>query len=176
MNIRDKYFEWMSELVCGDRFSKETSYRKLLKQLHRTEFRYHIPRDVNRWEDGVSLRRRFAYENSGIEYVEDFMHGPCTVLEMMVALAIRCEEWMDDTSMGDRTGQWFWRMIVSLGLGSMTDDRFDITYIEMVVDRFLDREYESNGKGGLFTIKNTDRDMRLYEIWFQMCWYLDSLM
>lgn len=176
MTIKEQYFKWMSDLVCGERFSKDTSYEMLLRYLHDTEFRYHIPRDVNRWEDGISLRRRYAYDHPGMDYVaEDYLYGPCTVLEMMVALAIRCEEWMDDTSMGNRTGQWFWRMIVSLGLGSMTDDRFDILYVEMVVNRFLDREYEPNGKGGLFTIKNTNRDMRSVEIWFQLCWYLDSL-
>ena len=41
---------------------------------------------------------------------------------MMIALAIRCEEHiMDDPDAGDRTGQWFWSMLVSLGLGSMDE-------------------------------------------------------
>lgn len=43
---------------------------------------------------------------------------PCSVLEMIIALAIRLEEHiMDDPDIGNRTGQWFWDMIVSLGLG-----------------------------------------------------------
>ena len=34
----------------------------------------------------------------------------CSVLEMMIALAIRCEEHiMDDPDVGNRTGQWFWK-------------------------------------------------------------------
>jgi hypothetical protein len=95
---------------------------------------------------------------------------------MIIALAIRCEEtYMDDASIGDRTGQWFWGMIRNLGLGSMVDSRFDKLYVEEVVRRFLDREYEADGTGGLFTIKNCDADLRDVEIWYQLCWYLDTI-
>ena len=66
-------------------------------------------------------------------------------------------------------------MVVSLGLGGMTDDRFDKPYIDQVVDRFLDRAYERNGKGGLFTVRYRNRDMRNLEIWTQMCLFLDSI-
>ena len=93
----------------------------------------------------------------------------------MIALAIRCEEnIMDDTSYGDRTAQWFWGMITSLGLGDQTDSRIDYIYVDDVIKRFLDRDYEPNGKGGLFTIKNCRQDLRKVEIWYQLCWYLDS--
>ena len=95
---------------------------------------------------------------------------------MMIALAIRCEEHiMDDPDIGNRTGQWFWNMIVNLGLGSMTDAKFDENYTNMVIERFLNREYERNGDGGLFTVKHSRRDLRTVEIWYQMCWYLDEI-
>ena len=146
-------------------------------RLHDTEFRYSIPRDDNRAYDGLNLRYRFGYENGyGDDISADFDSRPCSVLEMMVALAIRCEESiMDDPYVGDRTGQWFWGMIVNLGLGSMIDSRFDKRRVDEVIKRFLDREYEPNGKGGLFTIKNCDRDLRNVEIWYQLCWYLDGI-
>jgi hypothetical protein len=95
---------------------------------------------------------------------------------MMVALALACEEdIMDNTSYGNRTGQWFWGMIVNLGLGSMTDGRYDERRVDEIIDRFLDRDYEPNGEGGLFTIRHCDRDLRDVEIWHQLCWYLDSI-
>ena len=101
---------------------------------------------------------------------------PCSVLEMMIALAIRCEEHiMDDPDVGNRTGQWFWNMIMNLGLGSMTDDQFDKRYAEQVIERFLNREYEQDGEGGLFTVKHCKHDLRTVEIWYQMCWYLDEI-
>ena len=177
MTIRDRivndYFEWIYELVCRDRFPRDISFRKLLMRLHEVEFAYSIPRDENRAADGVGLRHRFAVDPRDLEALD----GPCSILEMMVALAIRCEEnIMDDPAYGDRTGQWFWGMINNLGLGAVTDANYDREYVDEVIVRFLNREYERNGKGGLFTIRNCKRDLRKLEIWVQMCHYLDSIL
>ena len=178
--IHDEYFEWIFEMVCGDRPTKVISYRKLITHLHNIEFRYSIPKDRNRAEDGVDLRYRFALKYEDVSDYETVIQtlgdGPCSVLEMMVALAIRCEEnIMDDPRVGDRTGQWFWGMITNLGLGSMTDSRFDAEFVEDKIERFLDRDYEPDGEGGLFTVKQCEIDMRTVEIWYQLCWYLDTI-
>lgn len=176
--LNQEYFKWMHQLVCGERYSKKLSYRKLLSYLHSVEFVYIIDLDGNRAEDGIDLRYRFGYERDYSDpmiasYLDD---RPCSILEMMIALSIRCEEHiMENSDLGDRTGQWFWNMIVSLGLGSMTDARFDDEYVDEVVHRFLNREYERNGKGGLFTIEHCKKDLRSVEIWYQMCWYLNTI-
>lgn len=173
-NVYERYFDWLCDLICKDRFANQNSFYRLLSYLYDTEFRYSMSRDSNRAEDGIDLRRRFLYD-----YVDDVdmtIEHPCSVLEMMVALAIRCEECiMDDADKGDRTGQWFWTMITNLGLGSMTDDRFDERCVDDVIERFLNREYEPNGRGGLFYIRNCDQDLRSVEIWYQLCWYLNSI-
>ena len=82
---------------------------------------------------------------------------------------------MDNPAYGDRTKQWFWGMIVNMGISAMTDDVFNRQYVEAAVTRLLNREYEPDGKGGLFTIKDCDRDLRTVEIWYQLCWYLDEI-
>ena len=178
-DIINEYFEWLSNIVCENRYSSVTSFRKLLSLLHDTTFRYSIPKDKNRAEDGMDLRYRFAISQgyrTSVEPVLDILGGPCSVLEMMVALAIRCEEdIMDDPTMGNRSSQWFWGMIVNLGLGPMTDDVFDKRIVDSIVATFLDRKYEPNGKGGLFTVKDCDCDLRSVEIWHQLCWYLDNI-
>ena len=180
MTIHDKisneYFDWIYDLVCGERFSDRLSYRKLLMHLHNTRFRYRMSMDGNRASDGIDLRYRFDYEHGGIEDAELYLKGPCSVLEMMVALALRCEETiMDDPTLGNRTGQCFWGIITSLGLGSMSDDKYDKAYVNAIISRFLSRDYEPNGKGGLFTVKNCEQDMRDIEIWHQLCLYLNSI-
>lgn len=178
-NINDEYFEWLFDLVCGGRFARKNSFRKLLMRLHDTDFRYVIENDLNRAEDGVDLRRRFAItieHEYSYDFIMDNLDGPCSVLELMIALAIRCEESiMDDPNVGDRTGQWFWGMVRNLGLGSMTDDRFDRNFVDEAVNRFLDRDYEPDGTGGLFKIKRCEFDLRTVEIWYQLCWYLDTI-
>lgn len=173
-----RYFDWMYQLVYDNRYSKKTSYRKLLQYLNEREFIYLIDLDGNRSSDGEDLRYRFGYE---LGYPDPIIathldNRPCSILEMMIALAIRCEEHiMEDSDIGDRTGQWFWNMIVSLGLGNMTDARFDFAHVEEVIDIFLNREYEPNGHGGLFTVDHPRKDMRSIEIWYQMCAYLETI-
>jgi hypothetical protein len=173
--INDEYFEWLCGMVDSKRYAKSVSYRKLLMRLHDIEFTYFVPYDDNRADDGVQLRRRFALIRDNMS-IADYITGPCSVLEMMVALAVRCEETiMDDALMGDRTGQWFWGMVHNLGLSPMSDSKFNRHEVDAIVSRFLNREYEPNGKGGLFTVKHCARDMRNVEIWCQLSWYLDSI-
>lgn len=176
--IKNRYFDWLYDYVCKGRAHNGVSYRKLFTFLFDVEFTYIIDRDVNRAKDGVDLRYKFAskhYDEREIKYVIDILDGPCSVLEMMIALANRCEESiMTDTRYGDRTKQWFWSMLKNMGLSMMTDDRFDKKYCEDVISRFLNREYSYDGKGGLFYIPECTDDLRKLEIWTQLCWYLDG--
>ena len=82
---------------------------------------------------------------------------------------------MDDAAIGDRTVQWFWRMIANLGLNGMTDRRFDLGAAEIIIDRFLNRDFEPDGHGSLFVIRNCRYDLRDVETWTSMLWYLDSI-
>lgn len=173
-----EYVNWMYSLVCNEDYTEKLSYRKLLKFLHSVDFTYLIETDGNRFEDGIELRYKFGYENNyDISMISKYLDcRPCSVLEMMIALAIRLEEHiMDDPDVGNRTGQWFWNMIVNLGLGSMNDSRFNKLYVQNIIHKFLEREYQPNGKGGLFTIEDCHYDLREVEIWYQACWYLDSI-
>lgn len=172
MRIDDEYFKWLCDIVCQKRFSKSISYDKLLQCLHLIDFRVVIKNDINRAKDGIDLRRRY-FLDTGLDAGMD--KCPCTVLEMMVALTIRCEESiMDNPDLGDRTGQWFWAMVNTLGLSDMTDNYFEESIVREKIDIFLDRDYEPDGRGGLFRIKHCRRDLRKVEIWYQLCWYLDQ--
>lgn len=178
-SVREEYFEWMYHIACDGRYAKKDYYRKLLTYLHDTKFTWVMDMDSNRAEDGKDLRWRFAYDNyyEDRHAVSDDLDGPCSVLEMILALAIRLEEsLLDDPSFGDRTAQWFWKMISSLGLGSMNDDLFDIGYVEEVIYLFLNRKYEPDGHGGLFILRDCEYDLRDVEIWVQAMWYIDSIM
>lgn len=177
--LNNEYFDWMYQLVCNERYSRNLSYRKLLCYLHSKEFIYTIGMDGNRADDGTDLRYRFGYEHGyeGPMIATDLDDRSCSILEMMIALSIRCEESiMDDPDIGNRTGQWFWNMIVNLGLGTMTDIKFDKDFVDDIITKFLNRDYERNGEGGLFSVKHCRRDLRSVEIWYQMCWYLDEIL
>lgn len=174
--IINDYFEWLWNFTKCRGHSQN---RKIITLLHNIEFRYSIPMDANREEDGIDLRYRFITEVGiprNYQEVYGYLDGPCSVLEMMIALAIRCEESiMDDPDIGDRTSEWFWLMMKNLGLDYMSDRKFDRDIAEEKISIFLDRKYKRNGEGGLFVV-NGRRDLRKVEIWYQMCWYLDTIM
>lgn len=182
--LKERYFNWLCDQV-GDCFPHSGyPYKKLLRLLFSINFTFRMSMDRDRYDDGINLRFDFGYSISDADntrirsedaqlIMERLSDDPCSVLEMMVALSIKCEELMADDELGDRIGQWFWGMIVNLGLESMDDENFNEHYCRRVVDRFLRRKYEPNGKGGLFYIDNCYRDLTRSEIWYQMQWYLD---
>lgn len=173
--IENDYFEWMYDMMCTGVTDK--SYREIFEYLNLVEFVAVIPMDENRAEDGRNLRCRYAYENDfpSFQVIETFGRKPCSVLEMMIALAVRCEEAiMQNSEYGDRTAEWFWEMMRSLGLAHMDDNCFSALEAGHIIYIFLNRMYKRNGQGGLFTIHDPRKDMRKIEIWYQMCFYLDE--
>lgn len=172
-----EYFEWMYNLVCEK--SPRGSFRKLLSRLHDIEFIYIHPMDGNRAEDGIDLRYRFGYERNYPDYmIATYLDNkPCSVLEMLIALDIRCEEHITfDPDAGDTFGKLFWVMLENLGLDDMTDRNFDLDQVDKIIDICLNREYERNGEGGLFVVDDRGYDMRSVEIWYQMMRYLDTVL
>lgn len=174
--IEARYFDWLYELVCGKWEPRNLSFRRLLLFLHSTPFIPDNEMDDNRAVDGTDLRYRFARENDiSYEIINASLTSGCSMLEMMVALALRCEEHiMEDPEAGNRAGQWFWNMVVSLGLAAMDDNRFSEHRAEFVIERFNRRDYQPNGAGGLFTLQRPKEDMRTLDIWYQMMAYLNE--
>lgn len=171
--IKNDYFEWLYDCVCKNRAHSIISYKKLFTLLHDIEFTFTIEHDLNRAMDGIDLRYRYSLEVDDDSIMRILEDTPCSVLEMIVALAIRCEETiMSNTEYGDRTGQWFWSMLNNLGIDYMHDERFNEKIAADVIFRFLNREYEPDGQGGLFYIRDCQDDLRDEEIWTQLCWYL----
>ncbi|MFU8786309.1 MAG: hypothetical protein ACNA7U_03600 [Candidatus Izemoplasmataceae bacterium] len=129
--------------------------------------------------DGIDLRYRFAYENG---YTNEEVSGilssnkSCSMLEMMVALALKGDERiLYDFETGPQACFIFKIMIESLQLDRMTNDNFDIAYVNHRIDCLLNRDYDHDGRGGLFTVNNPRSDMRRVDIWYQMNWYLQKI-
>lgn len=176
-DISKDYFDWLCKLI--DYGGKVRLYRKTLALLHEQEFIYIMPKDANRYEDGIELRYRYGYEHriSYDDIRDDLDTKPCSVFEMMVALAVRCEDHiMSDPDRGERQSKWFWVMFDNLGLRPMTNSKFKECYPEIleIIDRLNYREYEPDGEGGLFTTSDPTKNMLEEEIWYQMMEYLKN--
>jgi len=177
-DISKDYFNWLCKLI--DYRGKVKIYKKTLALLHEQDFVYILPKDGNRFEDGVDLRYRFGSEE-GIDsrdIADSLDNRACSVFEMMVALAVRMEDHiMYDPDKGDRQSKWFWVMFENLGLKPMTNSKFDEHYSDIleIIDRLNYREYDPDGTGGLFITHDPTKNMLEEEIWYQMQQYLNEL-
>ena len=180
--LRERYFEWLHRSVYRvSKYDQDDTYsfRMLSRELLEIPYHYDIPRDELRVGDGIRLRYKFGaqfgYDDQTIVCSLD--DKPCSVFEVMVALAKRCEsDIMANPSYGNRTIQWYNDMIVSLGLGGQYNLNFDAAKVHEAAERMMNHEYEPNGKGGLFTVRHPIRDMRELELWSQMCDYLNEML
>lgn len=183
MDIMEQYFNWLCAKAIPD-WKIRLSFSKVLNRLNNIEFTYSVPMDENRMIDGVNLRYRFGHENNIPDYVVSNTVDIicCTVLEMMVALAIRMEEEIFfDPKFGDRTSQWFMHMLESTGLLYYSDDNVSnpIEYIEFGIDSkiliMLNRSYDNYGNGSLFRLKRPVPNYNCLELWNQMICYANEL-
>ena len=157
------YFEYLVGYVTNK--NTRYTYSKLLKYLYNRTFIWTVNLDKNRAADGLALRARF--------FDDDALKKPCSVLEMMIALADRIENhilW--DPTKGDRTDLWFWSMIANMQLSKYKDTSYNEHEVDNCVTRMLMRDYDSQGHGALFTVNEPIHDMRITDIWYQMNWWV----
>lgn len=173
-DFTNRYFKWLYFKAFGN----DRNYKRLFNAINDTIFNntYLHPYDRNRIGDGVSLRYHFCAEN-GLPYsVADEYFDPdhCSVLEMMLALAEKAED-MFISNPDYSVQKIFFDMLTSLGISSMVDWSFNDTFVRKRIEKFLRKEYLPNGSGGLFTIPNAPEDLRNVELWYQMCWYTNTI-
>lgn len=161
------YLEFLMNMVNAS----EDEYSMLFEKMLHTPFIYFIGNDDNRAEDGLDLR--FEYEE---EYgrLYDLNENECSLLEMLIALARRCDvDMMYDEDRGDRIAKWFWTMMDNIGLSKFTNSCYSDVSVERICDIFINRKYKSDGTcGGAWPSKCRREDLRLVELWYQMSWYM----
>lgn len=88
-DLGEQYYDWLHKIVCGEWEPRNLSFHRLLMYLHNRTYIPACEMDQCRAEDGVNLRYRFASEcDIPYDKIDAEFHGvPCSMLEMMVALA-----------------------------------------------------------------------------------------
>lgn len=165
----DDYFDWLVRKVTNVKPSKDDL--GLLAELYFTPFKFVIPNDSHRRDDGLGLRDLYEYETSS----RMDWDRPCSVLEVLVSIASYVAEDVIGTHHNaQRTVEWFWMMLDNLGLKDVGDvkDPLIKNYIHGVIDAWLNRDFEFDGTGSPFPIKRPVEDQRKNEIWKQICTYI----
>lgn len=169
------YFMWLCDLIKVN--TTETSYWLLATDLNKKEFYSIIPNDDNRRKDGLNLREQFRSE-AGYEIYNALDSRPCSMLEMLIGLAIRINYTTEELDNVDNTAAWFWKLVENLDLVKYTDDEYYNkgsnvkAKIDNVLNIVLKRRYKRNGEGGLFPLEDPKKDQRKVEIWYQLSEYL----
>lgn len=157
-DLLEVYLGWL-EPQCGV-LEQPRSYSGLLRTMLQKEFVWLIPNDHNRIADGLGVRREFFQETG--------LHGdlgPCSVLEVLVALSRRLE-----FQAGGEAPGWAWQLIRNLELHKYPDPigRRKAIQIEEILQTLVYRTYDPDGQGGFFPQIDTNLDQRKIEIWYQM--------
>jgi hypothetical protein len=169
--LEEAYFLWLCSqvgLVDKRRNNKAKTYWTLLRLLHGKEFTWHnIDLDANRADDGKNLRLRFLDE-TGRHSEGDFGQFGCSMLELLVALSFDLA-WNSD----DQMDKWFWVLIKNLGLFGCSDayPPSELMF-DNIINKFINRDYDADGHGGLFPLQEPTQDQRRVELHYQAQAYL----
>lgn len=170
-DLIDRYYNWLVGTVAGS--AEHDSYRSLFGLLMDIDFCSLVAHDENRLADGLGLREEFADLFSCDElFWRGHISCDSSVLEVLIAIAIRWDNELMPMPEGHRYGRWFWEMLENLGLDRMNDLNFDEDEAERIILTFLERDYDQNGNGGLFPMQNPPDDMRKTELSYQLDWYV----
>ena len=160
------YNDWLLKF-CN---FKQSGYRKLINQLSESPFEAILDRDLNRLYDGENLRRHFLSEN-GIH--GDFCSHPVSILEVLIALAVRIDDEYTGNPNNPRPDLVFWEMICNLGLDKYDDKHYNYDEVYNILGIWIERKFDKNGVGSPFPVYKTYTDQRKIELWLQMTSYIN---
>lgn len=168
--MNDKYLDFLYSLV--KKKSTKYTYRKLFDQLFETDFYWDLELDANRATDGIAIRSIFADKHPaavGTVGFDEINKCGCSVLEMLLGLANRMNGDVNfNTDNLKKISANFWILLNNLGIGDSDDIVYDRDKVYEVLNTLLNREYDEDGTGGLFPLKNAEKDQKKVEIWYQM--------
>jgi len=167
--LDELYLVWLySNIGNPDLKSPRRTFWKLARELFTTEFVWFVPNDDSRADDGRELRLEFMLDCEIPEVDPDWMGMGCSYLEMLIGLSRRLA-FETDSNPKD----WFWHLMQNLGLHEYNDaTKFSPKDIEEVTERLTFRTYDADGQGGLFPLRNPDRDQTKVELWYQLGAYV----
>ena len=175
--LYDEYFKWLMTKIEFGNFTE--LYLGLLDRMFSLKYFSTLPMDENRASDGKDLRYFFCEETGyDLDDLNWAVGDSCTVLEMLIAFAdLIANKEIGDPEKGDRTPDWFWRMVKNLGLLDYLGDYlpFEIsTEVTVILQKWMFRQIDYDGSGGLFPLKNPPGDERKVEFLYQMRAYLNE--
>lgn len=171
--IEELWDDYLQYLIWIGGLQKFRQYGRLFEILHNIQFTYILDRDNNRNEDGNDLREDYLIPDCFDKEADKYFYGHwVSVLEMLLALAIR----VDDEFIGDPSEEhpedFLMEMINNLGLGVYRGEKYRENDVIKIVQKWMNRKFDKGGYGSPFPLKYSCEDQRKIEIWDQMIAYI----
>lgn len=166
MRVEDGEREYLSWIARTIMVTEGSPYFRVISQMHATAFNPLVSGDVNRFEDGKSIRRDFLFDIPAAKHLvaENFHTRDCTFLEMVVGVSARMGHMIDKT-----TASCFWHIMANLGLDGDAPHPARVDEAMYVVNN---RTFDPSGKPGMFPLDNPAKDQKEEEILQQMYAYV----
>lgn len=161
--VEEPYFLALFDMI--DIYRGE--FFELCHVLYDTDFEWILELDRDRTLDGLKLRDELGAV---------LPSKPCSVLEVLIGLAIRMAylvEPADDGSSDSIVADMFWVLVAKLGLTVYTNEVIlrnntsCLTIID-ILNRWMQREFEPDGHGSPFPLETPVKDQRLCPMSYQM--------
>ena len=160
MHLSITYFEFLVDMIDG------RDYICLLKELNKVHFYPLNHLDKNRVYEVRDELRGMVPSAPKTDYI--------TIFELLVWLAHLYEDRAKKYGEPDHTATWFWCFIVNCNLNNYDDLYFKENKEEALLkihewcSKFNNRTYGRDGTGSPFPLKNTNRDVRKMELFYQL--------
>jgi hypothetical protein len=192
MGMEIRYFQWLYEIAFApgeksEEFRKKVglprlgSWRLLANKLYGRTFRWSVPNDDNRAQDGLQLRADFIlyYTGKSLSLSEmptddPLVSTPASIFEVLLGIARRMDELIVPPYEQGEVAKFFWELCENLDLIRYEDQVYPANYdhiIDQRLDDWMDRQYDY--RGGIFPLRTLpDGPHEKKELWFQMMDYV----
>lgn len=171
--IQGEYFTFLKERIRAH-YDEYNNYNYVLRIMHMIPMLVLVKMDENIVEWGLENRRKFqyAYPQYSDDDIVEALPPQCSLLEAGIYLA----EQTDDSiirkhrTFYDGTHEIFWEMVLdNIGLREYTDEqamasRRSIDQIEVILRHLNERDYEPDGRGNWFWLKEPRAGIDLRKI------------
>lgn len=167
MTAVESYFGWLVTMTGQPGRGREEQLRVMFD----TPFAVLLRRDADRVWYGKDIRRvwweDFAYGRFSDEERDEVFQRDCSCLEVLLGLSKYLGDSYSDIAMWSQVG-WFWLMVKNLGVGPKTR----LSTVQLKLDKWIYREFDADGTGSPWPLKNAKEDQRGVDLWYQTMAYL----
>lgn len=181
--MTDKYFNWLVNKVGGSNGMTFALYRLTLQEFRQADCDDGTiwANDIARCSDALSLREQYintAAEEKEIPELETLF---VSVLEVLIAFALRIENDIMYRPGEERVTRWFWEFIENLRIDITNSDWTEANeiHVDRTISRFINRCYDINGECGGIFVADMDavypNDYSKMPLWTQMQSYASQM-